>query len=151
MITTSGAAGLGLGILLALTSVHPAAAVSGENYERQVIASTNDYRAAHGRVALKAQRCVDRWAEGQARWMAKHDKLAHRPGRMLKVMKACGLSGAAENAAYAFPDGGSAVRAWAGSSGHAKNMRASKARYIGVGVSRDDDGAIYVAEVIGTP
>ena len=101
-------------------------------------------------IAVKHQACVDRWAESQARWMAKRGVLKHRDGRLGQIMKACKLTGASENIAWNYRSGTKAVRAWKNSPGHARNMRAPAMRYIGVGAVKDDDGQWWVAQVFGT-
>jgi uncharacterized protein YkwD len=136
--------------LLTLVSIAPASAVSSASYEKQVVSSTNAYRADHGSVRVKPQSCVDRWAEGQATWMADRSTLQHREGRLRKILRSCKLTGVSENIAWNFSSGREVVAAWAKSPGHAKNMRAPKMRYIGVGVARADNGDIYVSQVFGT-
>lgn len=136
--------------LIMLVSIAPASAVSLKNYEKQVVSSTNAYRADAGKVRVKMQKCVDRWANDQARWMAAHDTLQHRDGRLRKILRSCRLTGVSENIAWNFSSGRAVVAAWARSPGHAKNMRAAKMRYIGVGVARARNGDVYVAQVFGT-
>jgi uncharacterized protein YkwD len=141
---------LALVALLTLVSIAPASAVSSSSYEKQVVKATNSYRASHDKVAVKHQKCVDRWAESQARWMADRQVMKHRNGRLQKIMKACKLTGASENIAWNFSSGNKTVSAWKRSSGHAKNMRAGKMRYIGVGAVKDSSGEWWVAQVFGT-
>ncbi|MRJ77071.1 hypothetical protein GEV29_11010 [Aeromicrobium sp. SMF47] len=136
--------------LLTFATVSPAAAVSSSTYEKQVITRTNHFRVDHDRVKVKAQSCVDRWAEGQARWMAKHGKLEHRKGRLQQVLDDCKLTGVSENIAYGYGSGNKTVNAWMKSSGHRRNILATKMRYIGVGAVKDDDGVWWVAQVFGT-
>ena len=151
-ITPSRAARvLALAALLSLVTIGPASALDAGTFEKQVVTATNEYRAAQGKKAVKLQRCVDRWANGQAAWMARTKKLEHRAGRLNKIMRSCRLNGAAENIAWNYPSGSKVVRAWAASPGHAVNMRGGKYRYIGVGVARASNGEIYVAQVFGDP
>lgn len=140
-----------LATLLSLVTVAPASALRASSFERQVVTATNEYRAAQGKRAVKLQRCVDRWANGQAAWMARTKKLEHRPGRLGKVMRSCRLNGAAENIAWNYRSGTTAVSAWAQSPGHAVNMRGGAYRYVGVGVARASNGEVYVAQVFGDP
>ncbi|MET0931198.1 MAG: CAP domain-containing protein [Aeromicrobium sp.] len=141
---------LALTAVLTLLSIAPASAVSSSSYEKQVVKATNAYRASLGKVAVKQQKCVDRWAESQARWMAKHGVLEHRDGRLRTIMKDCRLTGASENIAWNFSSGNKTVAAWKKSSGHARNMRAGTMRYIGVGAVEDSNGEWWVAQVFGT-
>lgn len=142
---------LALAALLSMVSIGPASALDAGGFEKQVVTATNEYRATHGKKAVKLQRCVDRWANGQAAWMASNKKLEHRAGRLSKVMRSCRLNGAAENIAWNYSSGTKTVRAWAASPGHAVNMRGGAYRYIGVGVARASNGEIYVAQVFGDP
>lgn len=141
---------LALVALLTFVAIAPASAVSARTYETQVVDSTNAYRVEQGRSQVTLQRCVDRWANGQATWMAKHKKLQHRKGRLLKIMKDCKLTGASENIAWNYASGRKAVAAWSRSPGHAANMRAPKNQFIGVGVARSKNGQWYVSQVFGT-
>ncbi|MFI5428262.1 CAP domain-containing protein [Aeromicrobium sp. UC242_57] len=138
-------------ILLVFTAtISPAAAVSSSTYEKQTIKRTNTHRVNHDKVKVSARSCVDRWAEGQARWMADTGKLQHRAGRLRKILKACKLTGVSENIAYGYSSGTKTVDAWMKSSGHRKNILASKMRYIGVGAVKDADGVWWSAQVFGT-
>jgi uncharacterized protein YkwD len=150
MALSSAARVLALVALLTFVGIAPAQALRTSSYEKQVVKATNAYRAAHDKVAVQHQACVDRWAESQARWMARHGKLEHRAGRLTRIMKDCRLTGASENIAWNFSSGNKTVAAWKRSPGHARNMRSSAMRYIGVGAVRDSDGEWWVAQVFGT-
>ena len=128
----------------------PAAAVSESTYEKQVVDRTNTHRVKNDKVKVKAHSCVDRWAEGQARWMAKTGKFRHQSGRLKKILKDCKLTGVSENIAYGFSSGNKTVNAWMKSSGHRKNILAGKMRYIGAGAVKDSDGVWWSAQVFGT-
>jgi uncharacterized protein YkwD len=136
--------------MLTLLSISPASAFSAKSYEQQVVSSTNTYRAEAGKSRVKLQSCVDRWANGQATWMAERKTLQHRDGRLRKILRSCRLTGVSENIAWNFSSGREVVGAWANSPAHAKNMRAANMRYIGVGVARASNGDIYVSQVFGT-
>jgi uncharacterized protein YkwD len=136
--------------LLTLVSIAPASAVSAKSYEKQVVASTNAYRAEAGRSSVKMQKCIDRWANSQASWMAGRSSLQHRDGQLRKILRSCKLTGVSENIAWNFSTGREVVAAWANSPSHAKNMSAAKMRYIGVGVARSSNGDIYVSQIFGT-
>lgn len=135
--------------LVTVLGMSPAAALTASTYEKQVHQATNTYRTDRGKVAVKHQSCVDRWAESQARWMADRGVLNHRTGRLGKIMKDCRLTRASENIAWNYRSGNQAVSAWKKSSGHAKNMRAAKMRYMGVGAVKDRHGQWWVAQVFG--
>ncbi len=126
----------------------PASAVSSTTYENQVITRTNVYRADHHLVAVKSQSCVDRYAEKQATWMAKHHQLKHQS--MGTVLQACNLTGVSENIASGYSSGSKVVAAWMKSKSHRANILKSKMRYIGVGAVLDKDGVWWVSQVFGT-
>jgi uncharacterized protein YkwD len=136
--------------LFTVVSTAPASAVSATSYEKQVVASTNAYRADAGKSRVKMQKCVDRWANSQAKWMAGHTTMEHRDGQMRKILRSCKLTGVSENIAWNFSSGDEVVSAWAHSPSHAKNMGSPKMRYIGVGVARANNGDVYVSQVFGT-
>lgn len=136
--------------LVSLATFAPAAAVSESTYEKQIVDRTNSHRVKHDKVKVKSNACVDRWAEGQARWMAKKGKLQHQSGRLKKILKDCKLTGVSENIAYGFSSGNKTVEAWMKSPGHRKNLLASKMRYIGAGAVKDSDGVWWSAQVFGT-
>lgn len=139
-----------VGALVSTTTFAPAAAVSSSTYEKQIIDRTNKHRAKHHKVKLKVNSCVDRWAEGQATWMAKKGKLEHQSGRLKKILKDCNLTGVSENIAFGFTSGNKTVEAWMKSPGHRKNILTSKMRYIGAGAVKDADGVWWSAQVFGT-
>lgn len=138
-----------IGALVWTATITPATAVSSSSYEKQIIDRTNKHRDKHDLVKVKAQSCVDRWAEGQARWMAKYGKLAHQSGRLKKILKDCKLGRVSENIAFGFASGNATVEAWMKSTGHRKNILTSKMRYIGSAAVKDDDGVWWSAQVFG--
>lgn len=136
--------------LLSLVAIAPASAVSSSTYETQIFDATNAYRVELGKVPVKHQKCLDRFAKSQAKWMAKNNVLQHRNGRLLKIIKSCKVSSASENIAYKFSSGTKTVAAWRNSSSHSKNMRATKMRYVGVSAVQAKNGVWYVAQVFGS-
>ncbi|WP_082582070.1 CAP domain-containing protein [Aeromicrobium sp. Root236] len=132
--------------VLVLTAM-PASAMTPYTYEYDVIRWTNIKRVDHDKTKVKAQSCVDRYAERQAAWMASHKELKHQ--RMQPIMDACGLSLVSENIAYGFGSGYRVVGAWMKSSGHRANLLNGKVRLIGVGAVQDDDGVWWVSQVFG--
>lgn len=141
-------AALAAAVLVLSASVSPAAAISTSGYEKQIMKRTNYHRDKADKVKVKKQACVDRWAERQAAWMAKHGKLQHQ--NLSKVLKDCKLTGVSENIAYGYSSGNRTVNAWMKSSGHKKNILASKMRYIGAAAVKDDDDRWWAVEVFGT-
>lgn len=140
------AAALGAGLLLG-PSVGTAAAVSSGTYEKDVISYSNQERAAKKLVKLKASSCLDRYAESQARTMAKQKKMYHQD--LAPILKACKLRRVGENVAYGYTSGKSVTAAWMKSPGHRANLLTRQHRLIGVGAYQDSNGRWYVAQVLG--
>jgi uncharacterized protein YkwD len=132
---------------LVLTFTPASAAVSASGYEKQVVDRTNLKRTERDIPKVKTQSCVDRYAEKQGAWMAKHQQLKHQS--MKTVLDACNLKGVSENIAYGYTSGTTAVSAWMKSSGHRHNLLDTKMRYIGVGAVKDGDGVWWVSQVFG--
>lgn len=134
---------------LLLATVSPATALTSTTYETNVIDRTNVKRVSKDRVPVRPSSCADRWAEGQARWMAEHGTLEHRSGRLQKIMADCDFSEASENLAYGYASGNAVVTAWMKSPGHRANLLRRSSRLVGVGAVKDDDGRWWVAQVFG--
>lgn len=129
-----------------LSAPASAASVSG-SYESTVIKKTNKERVKKRMKSLKPQSCVDRYAEKQARNMAKKKKLYHQ--NMRTVLKKCKLRRVGENVAAGYPNATGVVNAWMRSRGHRANILTKQYRIIGVGAVKR--GRIwYVAQVFGT-
>jgi uncharacterized protein YkwD len=142
VLTLLGALGL-----LALPLTQSAQASPSGNYEKSVHAKTNLQRAHRDRVALKGAKCLDKFAERQARAMAKRHKIYHQ--NLGPILKTCKLSTVGENVAYGYPSGKSVVSAWMASPGHKANILTPKFRLIAVGAYRDSRGSWYVSQVFG--
>lgn len=140
------AAVLGAGLLLG-PSVGTATAVSSGTYEKDVITYSNRERTAKKQVKLKASSCLDRYAESQARKMAKQKKIFHQD--LGPILKACKLTRVGENVAYGFTSGKAVTAAWMKSPGHRANLLTKQHRLIGVGAYQDPHGRWYVAQVLG--
>jgi uncharacterized protein YkwD len=138
------AGGLMVMLILAFT---PASAVTSTTYEADVIRWTNIKRADYDKVAVKAQSCVDKYAERQAAWMASHKSLKHQ--NLRTVLNGCDLTSVSENIAYGYASGFGTVGAWMRSKGHRANLLSSNKRLIGVGAVQDKDGVWWVAQVFG--
>ena len=117
-------------------------------YQRDAIAATNAQRADHHRVALKKKKCVQRFAEKQARRMAHRDTMFHQS--LGPIQRRCGLSLVGENVAYGYPDGTSVVDAgWMSSPPHRANILERHYRLIGIGARQSRDGTWYASQVFG--
>jgi uncharacterized protein YkwD len=133
-------------VMLILTFT-PASAVTSTTYEYDVIKWTNVKRVNYGKVPVKAQSCVDKYAERHAAWMASNRVLKHQS--MRTILNGCDLSSVSENIAYGYSSGGRVVSAWMRSPGHKANLLSSNKRWIGVGAVQDKNGVWWVSQVFG--
>jgi uncharacterized protein YkwD len=138
---------IGATALVAVPLTQVAQASPSQTYETSVYNNTNAQRAKQDRVRLKGARCLDTYAERQARRMANEQRMYHQ--QLGPILAACKLSIVGENVAYGYSNGRAAVTAWMNSSGHRANILNTKYRLIAVGAAQDDDGRWYVAQVFG--
>jgi uncharacterized protein YkwD len=138
---------LGALVLVAGPLTQSAQASRSGNYEKSVQVNTNRQRVHSDRVSLKGAKCLDKFAERQARAMAKRGKIYHQDIR--RILKACKLSMVGENVASGFPDGKSAVSGWMHSPDHKANILNKGYRLIAVGSYRSSRGTWYVSQVFG--
>ena len=138
---------LGATALVAVPLTQVAQASASQTYETSVYNNTNVQRAKNDRGALRGARCLDTYAERQARRMADEQRMYHQ--QLGPILKACKLSMVGENVAYGYSNGRAAVTAWMNSPGHRANILNGKYRLIAVGAAQDDDGRWYVAQVFG--
>lgn len=142
-------------VLLAATSLaalvgpltQPASASVSATYENSAISQTNSERAHRDRKKLKKSKCLDRFAEKQARAMAGGHSMYHQS--MKPIMKKCHLSQVGENVAFGYTNGKAVVDAWMHSPDHKKNLLNSRHRLIGLGAYQDAGGHWYVSQVFG--
>jgi uncharacterized protein YkwD len=133
--------------LVAFPFTQTAQASPSGTYENSVYVNTNAQRAKYNRVALKGSRCLDIYAERQARAMAAKRRIYHQ--NLRPILDACKLNTVGENVAYGYPDGKSAVAAWMRSPGHRANILNRNFRLIAVGAYQDSRGSWYVAQLFG--
>lgn len=137
--------------LVALGAAAPGVAVAAPSassrYESDTVTHANAERTKAKKKAVKASSCVDRYAERQARAMAKKQQLYHQD--LAPILKKCKLRSVGENVAYGYPNGKAVTKAWMASTGHRANLLRSEYRLIGVGAVKDGDGRWYVAQVFG--
>lgn len=138
---------VGATALIAVPLTQTAQASANQKYENSVFDNTNIQRKKHDRVSLKGSKCLDRFAERQAKKMADEQKMYHQ--KLGPILEACDLSMVGENVAYGYPNGKAAVTAWMKSPGHKANLLNKDYRIIAVGAYTDKDGRWYVAQVFG--
>ena len=132
-----------------VTSTQPGGTASpSDRYEAEVIAATNAERTDRVLVTVRAETCVDSYAEAQARQMAAQGRMFHQD--LGPVLAACDLQRVGENVAYGYPSGTAVTAGWMGSAGHRANILKPEFRLIGVGAAQGSDGLWYAAQVLGT-
>lgn len=128
-------------------SAEPAGLTAG-GYQNQAFGATNRVRHHHERAGLRAQDCLQRFAERQARRMARQDRMFHQELR--PILRQCDLTTAGENVAYGYPNGRSVVNdGWMNSEGHRENILNPGFRLMGMGARQSRDGTWYAAQVFG--
>ena len=147
LLVTLGVDGDGFGGC-SVTLAQPAVSAS-TRYEADVITASNAERTNRDLVALRAQSCVDTYAEAQARRMASENRMFHQD--LGPVIEDCGLRMVGENVAHGYPTGAAVTAGWMGSPGHRANLLRTGFRLIGVGAAQGPDGRWYAAQVFGTP
>lgn len=126
----------------------PAAhADSGTKYENAIAHRVNNRRANHDRTRLKWQRCLDNYAEAQARWMARHQSLQHQD--LYIVLNKCHMRAVGENIAVGYNTAKSVTKAWMHSPGHRENILRKVYRDYGMGAYRDSNGVWWISQVFG--
>lgn len=115
-------------------------------YANAVVKATNHARAERDRVRLRRNACLQRFADQQARRMAKQQRMFHQPLR--RIQRRCRMGAVGENVAYGFSNGRAVMRRWMSSPGHRANILRKPYRLTGVG-ARKAGGHWYVAQVFG--
>ncbi len=134
-------------LMLVGPAVSPAHASLSGSYEHAVTKYTNAERTKRDLKKVAKSKCLDRFAESQARAMAKKQKLYHQ--QLKPILARCKLREVGENVAFGYPSGKAATTGWMGSPGHKKNLLNKVHRLIGVGAYQDTRGQWYVAQVLG--
>lgn len=133
------------GMLLAPT---PADALTPARYTQQAFHSTNVHRSAHHLRTLRYGSCLKRYAEAQARRMARQHRMFHQD--LHPVLRACGLTVVGENVAYGYKTGWSVVnRGWMHSPEHRANILDARFGKLAIGARRDSRGVWYVSQLLG--
>ncbi|MDO5704469.1 MAG: CAP domain-containing protein [Paracoccus sp. (in: a-proteobacteria)] len=116
---------------------------------------TNAMREQIGSGPLTIEAALSRVAQDHACDLAQRGTVSHRDGAGRKPMQRLRRAGltvcySAENVAMGTPDAHKTVAAWQTSVSHARNQQTTRARAMGIGVARGQDGqlwwvALYVA------
>jgi uncharacterized protein YkwD len=136
-----------LAAVVALTAAPAPAATPAEvRYGNKVINVVNNIRDNHNRVELRKNRCLQRFANKHAAWMAKTGNLEHQ--KLGRIQRACGVGWVGENIASGNITANAMVRNWMSSSGHRANILRRQYRLTGVGARRGG-GQWWAAQVFG--
>jgi uncharacterized protein YkwD len=105
----------------------------------------NGFRAAHGRTTLRSDSTLTAMASSHAADMARRDRLDHAG-----FMERRGPRGArAENVAWGCGDSACAIRQWANSSGHRRNMLIPSLTRYGLASATSPSGKRYWVLALG--
>ncbi|MBC9226621.1 hypothetical protein GL325_09820 [Aeromicrobium sp. 636] len=135
--------------LAAVPSAPASAAVSATTFDQRLHDQTNRSRQAHHLRKLRFHACLDRYAQRQARRMAKQQRMFHQD--LSVVLRQCNARAVGENVAHGYRTPRSNIRAWLESPGHRHNMLSRKYTRLGVGVAKDARGHTWTAQVFGRP
>lgn len=124
-------------------------AMSASTFDKRLHKLTNTARKANDVRALKHGKCLDRYAQRQARRMAKQRRMYHQ--NLSVVLRACKSRTVGENVAEGFRAPRSNTRGWLKSPGHRKNMLSRTFTRVGTGVAKDSRGRTYTVQVFGRP
>jgi len=124
-------------------------AMSVDTFDKRLHHQTSKARTARDVRALKLGRCLDRYAQRQARRMAAQRRMFHQD--LSVVLRACDARTVGENVAHGFTRPKANIRAWLRSPGHRANMLSRKFTRLGTGVAKDDRGHTYTVQVFGRP
>ncbi len=135
-------------VLVSTGTAQPAEArTPAERYSQAAFTATNDERVERDRAGLRQDACLQRFATGWARQMARTEQLVHQSLR--PIARRCGLSYTGENIAYGYPTGRAVVSGWMNSPGHKENILRPQFRLMAIGAARDDDGQWWTSQVFG--
>ena len=130
-----------LALLMALQLVlipQSAHAMTSNTFENRVRNQLNDHRAPD----LRQGRCLDRYAEGWARYLKRSGEFDHRIPSQIR--KGCNLSASGEILARGYKSPRATVRAWLRSPKHKAIIQDSRYKRVGVGARRVYGGWIVV-------
>jgi uncharacterized protein YkwD len=136
-----------LAAVVALTAAPAPAATPAEvKYGNKIIKVVNNIRDNNGRVELRKNKCLQRFANKQAERMVKQRRLFHQD--LGKIQRACGLGWVGENVARGDISANQMVGLWMNSPDHKANILFRQYRLTGVG-ARKGGGQWWAAQVFG--
>ena len=107
----------------------------------ETAATLNEFRSANGRTALRSDSRLTALARAHAEDMARRNALDHAGFERRRIR--------AENVSYGCKDTACAIRQWAGSAGHRKNMLLQDVRSYGLAFADSRSGRRYWALELG--
>ncbi|MFZ0041436.1 MAG: CAP domain-containing protein [Solirubrobacteraceae bacterium] len=127
----------------------PIGAVSRPALQKAVVCLINGQRRSHGLPGLKANRRLDRSAQGWTNDMVSHRNFSHGADFSARI-SAVGFnwSNVGENIATGYRTPTSVVRAWMASTGHCQNILSPTFREVGTGL--DDRSISGFSNAAGT-
>jgi uncharacterized protein YkwD len=135
--------------LVVVPTAPASVAVSASMFDKKLHQQTNKARTARGLKASKYDGCLDRYAQRQARLMAKKQWMYHQ--NLPVVLRKCNDRTVWENVANGFRTPRSNIRARLKSPGHRKNMLSPAYTRLGIGVAKDASGHTWTVQVFGRP
>ena len=125
-----------LSLLLSLSSCEPVLS------KPETAISLNEFRKTHGLTALRSDARLTALARAHAEDMARRGALDHAGFELRRGVRA-------ENVSYGCKDTPCAIRQWAGSAGHRKNMMLREIRTYGLAYADSRNGRRYWALELG--
>ena len=122
------------------------AATPATTYATQTFKATNQERDERDLIVLRKNKCLQRFANAQARKMAEEGQLSHQS--LTRIQKRCGMGHVGENVAFGYPTGTATVAAWMKSPMHRANILFPKFRLMAIS-ARKAEGQWWVAQVFG--
>lgn len=133
-----------LAVVMLVASAAPALASPSTDREAEFLQLLNDERRAHGQPGLMVMPELVAGARGQTAAMSAADELFHNPS--LGSVLADGWEKLGENVGVGYDVEG-LHQAFMNSPGHRANVLDDGYEYVGIGVTLEDDGKIWVAFV----
>lgn len=147
-IRTMVVSGVVAALVVIIPPAAPVQAKASIDYANAAFSTTNNKRDAHELRDFRQGRCLQHFANRQARRMANQQRVFHQ--NLMKVLEECGLRRAAENVASGFDTGRSVVvDGWMKSPGHRANILDRRLRKMAVAARKGDNGVWYAAQVFG--
>ena len=125
-----------LSLLLSLSSCEPVFS------KPETATSLNEFRTSKGLTALRSDARLTALARGHAEDMARRGSLDHNGFESRRGVRA-------ENVSYGCKDTPCAIRQWAGSAGHRKNMLLREIKSYGLAYADGRNGRRYWALELG--